>query len=197
MVLCTIFSSTNNQQHPSYPTSTPGGAQETQHKRFGASTFFVTIRRIRAITSLFPVRRRSCCISRRCSRRPGGTRLRYRRLPPRCGCSATAVQAGGCDISLNRARKKPQEASRGREKPREAASHGLWRSLAASRGLLRLLAASRGFHRCSMKCGLDRCGGYSACTAVPQQNKTKIIQPKYSNAPRDGEYLAVRSFSPY
>ena len=36
----------------------------------------------------------------------------------------TAFQAGVCDISLNRARKKPQEAARGRKRPREAAK---WR----------------------------------------------------------------------
>ena len=54
----------------------------------------------------------------------------------------TAFQAGVCDISLNRARKKPQEAASDREKALLTASGGLSRLLAASRGLLRFLAAS-------------------------------------------------------
>ena len=66
-----------------------------------------------------------------------------------------------------RSREKPQEAARSREKPPEAArsrylaSRYISRFLAASRGFSRSLGASCGFwrllHRCSMKCGLDRC----------------------------------------
>ena len=69
----------------------------------------------------------------------------------------TAFQAGVCDISLNRARKKPQEAARSRErprevarsreKPREATRSRFSRSLAVSRGFSRPLAASGGFSR--------------------------------------------------
>ena len=91
-------------------------------------------------------------------------------LVPRTHTYSTAFQAGVYGISLNiggeaaRSRKRPREAARSREKPQEAARS---RYLAASRGVSRLLAAfggwrllaaSRGFHRCSMKCSLDRCG---------------------------------------
>ena len=60
---------------------------------------------------------------------------------------STAFQAGVCDISLNRARKKPQEAARSRWMPLEAAGSREKPLLTASGGFSRLLAASCGFWR--------------------------------------------------